>query len=92
MVERFFRLKENQTTFRTEVLAGVTTFMTMAYILFVQPAVLSQDFAGNPTGLSPQAVLFATCVAGFLGCVLMGLLVKLAWPRHLAGDDGEDAR
>ena len=56
MVERLFQLKENKTTFRTEVLAGVTTFMTMAYILFVQPAVLSLDFAGNPTGLSPEAV------------------------------------
>ncbi len=74
MLERIFRLKENQTTLRTEVLAGVTTFMTMAYILFVQPAVLSRDFAGNPTGLSAEAILFATCVAAFLGCLLMGLL------------------
>jgi AGZA family xanthine/uracil permease-like MFS transporter len=76
MVERLFRLKENQTTLRTEVMAGLTTFMTMAYILFVQPAVLSQDFSGNPTGLAPEAVLFATCVAAFLGCVLMGLLAN----------------
>jgi len=88
MIERFFRLKENQTTFRTEVLAGLTTFMTMAYILFVQPAVLSQDFAGNPTGLSPEAVLFATCVAGFLGCVLMGLLAN--YPIAQAPGMGEN--
>ncbi len=88
MVERLFRLKENQTTFRTEVLAGVTTFMTMAYILFVQPAVLSQDFAGNPTGLSPEAVLFATCVAAFLGCLLMGLLAN--YPIAQAPGMGEN--
>ena len=88
MVERLFRLKENQTTFRTEVLAGVTTFMTMAYILFVQPAVLSQDFAGNPTGLSPEAVLFATCTAAFLGCVLMGLAAN--YPIAQAPGMGEN--
>ena len=41
MLERFFRLSGNQTSARTEVLAGVTTFLTMAYIIFVQPAVLS---------------------------------------------------
>ncbi len=88
MVERLFRLKENQTTFRTEVLAGVTTFMTMAYILFVQPAVLSQDFSGNPTGLSSEAVLFATCVAAFLGCLLMGLLAN--YPIAQAPGMGEN--
>ena len=60
----------------------------MAYILFVQPAVLSQDFAGNPTGLSPEAVLFATCVAGFLGCVLMGLLAN--YPIAQAPGMGEN--
>ncbi len=88
MVERLFRLKENQTTVRTELLAGVTTFMTMAYILFVQPAVLSRDFAGNPTGLSSEAVLFATCVAAFLGCVLMGLMAN--YPIAQAPGMGEN--
>jgi AGZA family xanthine/uracil permease-like MFS transporter len=88
MVERLFRLTENQTTFRTEILAGVTTFMTMAYILFVQPSVLSRDFAGNPTGLSPEAVLFATCVAAFLGCLLMGLLAN--YPIAQAPGMGEN--
>ena len=88
MVERLFRLKQNQTTFRTEILAGVTTFMTMAYILFIQPAVLSQDFAGSPTGLSPDAVLFATCAAAFLGCLLMGLLAN--YPIAQAPGMGEN--
>lgn len=88
MIERLFRLRENQTTFRTEVLAGVTTFLTMSYILFVQPAVLSRDFSGNPTGLSPEAVLFATCFAAFLGCLLMGLLAN--YPIAQAPGMGEN--
>ena len=67
MVERLFRLKENRTTSRTEVLAGVTTFMTMAYILFVQPAVLSQDFSGNPTGLSSGGGPLRDLCGGVLG-------------------------
>lgn len=50
MLDRFFLLSENQTNVRTEILAGVTTFLTMAYIIFLQPAVLSTDFAGQPTG------------------------------------------
>ena len=50
------------TTIRTEVIAGITTFLTMSYILFVQPAVLSTDFTGKSTGLDFGAVLLATCV------------------------------
>ncbi len=56
-----------------EVLAGITTFLTMSYIVFVQPAVLSKDFAGNPTGLSMDAVLIATCLSAFLATMIMGL-------------------
>ena len=88
MLERLFRLRENSTTVRTEIMAGVTTFMTMAYILFVQPAVLSQDFSGNPTGLSHDAVLFATCLASFLACLLMGLLAN--YPIAQAPGMGEN--
>ena len=53
-MERLFRLSENQTTVRTEMLAGVTTFLTMAYIIFVQPAVLSDVFrlCAGPNGLA----------------------------------------
>ena len=50
MLERLFKLSEHNTTIRTELVAGVTTFLTMSYIIFVQPAVLSTDFAGKPTG------------------------------------------
>ena len=67
----FFRLKERGTTISTEALAGLTTFATMSYIIFVQPAVLS--IAGMDFG----AVMTATCISAALGCVLMGLLANL---------------
>ena len=51
MIERLFKLSENTTTVRTEILAGVTTFLTMAYIIFVQPAVLSGKMFGLDTGI-----------------------------------------
>ena len=73
MLDRFFGISQHGTTIRREILAGVTTFLTMAYILFVQPSMLSQDFAGNPTGLSADAVLLATCLASALATLVMGL-------------------
>ena len=60
MLERLFRLSENQTSARVELLAGVTTFLTMAYIIFVQPAVLSGAMFGKPTGMDFGAVTAAT--------------------------------
>src|SRR5215467_4004152 len=69
-LEKTFRLSESRTTIRTEVLAGVTTFMTMSYIIFVQPAVLST------TGMDFQAVLAATCVISAIGCFLMAFLAN----------------
>jgi adenine/guanine/hypoxanthine permease len=56
MLDRLFLLKENHTTIRTEAIAGATTFLTMAYIIFVQPAVLSA------AGMDFGAVLVATCI------------------------------
>src|SRR5215813_5380862 len=70
MLERLFHLSQNNTTIRTEVLAGVTTFMTMSYIIFVQPAVLST------TGMDFQAVLATTCIVSAIGCLLMALLAN----------------
>lgn len=70
VVERLFHLSENGTSVRTEVLAGVTTFLTMAYIIFVQPAVLSA------AGMDPGAVLVATCLASAIGTLLMALLAN----------------
>jgi AGZA family xanthine/uracil permease-like MFS transporter len=76
------------TTTKTEVIAGVTTFLTMAYILFVQPAVLSTDFTGKPTGLDFGAVLLATCIVSGAATILMGLWAK--YPIALAPGMGEN--
>ncbi len=88
MLDRFFHLADNQTSVRREFLAGLTTFLTMAYILFLQPAILSKDFAGNSTGLDPDAVLLATCVASALATLIMGLYAK--YPIALAPGMGEN--
>ena len=56
-MEKFFKLKENNTTVKTEIAAGITTFMTMAYILAVNPSILSE------AGMNANAVLIATCPA-----------------------------
>lgn len=77
-----------RTTAKTEVIAGITTFLTMAYILFVQPAVLSTDFTGSPTGLDFGAVLLATCVVSGAATILMGLWAK--YPIALAPGMGEN--
>lgn len=67
MLERFFRLSENNTTVRRELLAGLTTFMTMAYVVVVNPQILSQ--AGMPV----EGVLFATCISAAVATLVMGL-------------------
>jgi AGZA family xanthine/uracil permease-like MFS transporter len=87
-LERQFHLSAQATTVRTEVLAGVTTFVTMAYIVFVQPAVLSTDFAGRPTGLEFGAILLATCVGSAFASILMGLYAN--YPIALAPGMGEN--
>ena len=69
-LERAFRLGENGTTVRREVLGGATTFMTMSYIIFVQPAVLGL------TGMDKGAVMVATCLASALATLLTGLLAR----------------
>jgi xanthine/uracil/vitamin C permease (AzgA family) len=71
MVERLFRLSENKTNLRTEVLAGLTTFLTMAYIIFVQPAVLSGKMFGTDTGVDFGAVTTATCLSAALATAIM---------------------
>jgi AGZA family xanthine/uracil permease-like MFS transporter len=69
-LEASFKLSENGTTVRRELLGGTTTFLTMSYIIFVQPAVLST------VGMDKGAVMVATCLAAALGTFLMGLLAK----------------
>ncbi len=83
MIEKLFHLKENRTDVRTEVMAGVTTFMTMAYILAVNPNILSAS------GMDSGAVLIATALASFIGCVLMALLSN--YPFALAPGLGLNA-
>src|SRR5438094_8311382 len=63
MIEQLFKLSEHKTTVRTEVLAGLTTFLTMAYIISVQPAVLSGKMFGTDTGMDFGAVTTATCLS-----------------------------
>ena len=70
MIERLFHLTAHRTTVRTEIVAGVTTFLAMAYIIFVQPAVL------GAAGMDFGAVMVATCVASAIATLLMGLLAN----------------
>ena len=76
MLTRFFGLAESRTTVRTELLAGLTTFLTMAYIIFVQPAVLSGAMFGTPTGMDLGAVTTATCLSAALASALMGIYAR----------------
>ncbi|MBP3319964.1 MAG: NCS2 family permease [Ruminiclostridium sp.] len=71
MLEKLFHLKENNTNVRTELTAGLATFMTMAYILAVNPSILGE------AGMDPNAVLIATCLASFIGTACMALAANL---------------
>lgn len=71
MLEKLFKLKENKTNVKTEVVAGVTTFMTMAYILAVNPSILGD------AGMDSTAVLLATAIASFLATACMALMANL---------------
>ena len=83
MLEQLFKLSENKTNVRTEIVAGVTTFLTMAYIIFVNPQILSA--AKMPV----TAVFVATCVAAAIGCLLMAFLAN--YPIALAPGMGLNA-
>lgn len=82
-MEKFFKLKENKTTVGTEVMAGLTTFMTMAYILAVNPSILSAS------GMDPNAILMATALAAAIGCFCMAFLAN--YPFALAPGLGLNA-
>jgi AGZA family xanthine/uracil permease-like MFS transporter len=83
LLERLFKLSENKTTIRTEIAAGVTTFLTMAYIIFVNPSILSE--AGVPF----SGALFATCIGAAIGSLMMGLVAN--YPFALAPGMGLNA-
>jgi AGZA family xanthine/uracil permease-like MFS transporter len=82
-LESYFRFKEHTASWRTELLAGLTTFITMAYIIFVNPSILSK------TGMPIAAVTIATCLAAGVGSVLMGALAN--YPLALAPGMGLNA-
>ena len=88
MLERLFRLREHGTSVRTEVVAGITTFLTMSYIIFVQPAVLSGVMFGQPTGMDFGAITTATCLAAALASAIMGLYAR--YPIAQAPGMGEN--
>ena len=83
MLEKFFSLSENKTTVKTEIIAGITTFMTMAYILAVNPDILSQ------TGMDKHAVFSATVISSIVATLVMALWAKL--PFALAPGMGLNA-
>ena len=83
MLEKLFQLNAHGTTVRTEILAGLTTFLTMAYILFVNPAILGE------TGMDKGAVFVATCLAAAIGSAIMGLIAN--YPIALAPGMGLNA-
>jgi len=83
MLENFFRLKEHNTTVRTELFAGLTTFLTMAYIIFVNPEIIAL------AGMDKNAVFVATCVAAAIGTLIMGLYAN--YPIAMAPGMGLNA-
>ena len=83
MLEKLFQLKAHNTNVRTEVLAGITTFLTMAYILFVNPSILGE------TGMDKGAIFVATCLAAAIGSAVMGLIAN--YPIALAPGMGLNA-
>jgi len=76
LLDRYFKLTENRTTVRQELLGGATTFMTMAYIVVVNPQILAQ------AGMPPEGVVFATCVSAAVATLVMGLYAN--YPIALA--------
>jgi AGZA family xanthine/uracil permease-like MFS transporter len=76
LIDRYFRLSENQTTIRREILGGVTTFVTMAYIIVVNPQILAQ------AGMPADGVVFATCISASAATLVMGLYAN--YPIALA--------
>ena len=83
MLEKLFKLKDNNTNVSTEVMAGITTFMTMAYILAVNPDIL------GASGMDKTAVLIATCIASFIGTICMSFLAN--YPFALSAGLGLNA-
>src|SRR5262245_17443300 len=76
LINRYFKLTENQTSIRREILGGLTTFVTMSYIIVVNPQILAH------TGMPAEGVVFATCVSAAVATLVMGLYAN--YPIALA--------
>ncbi|MET3793319.1 NCS2 family permease [Aquamicrobium terrae] len=83
MLEAYFKIKEEGSSVRTEIIAGITTFLTMSYIIFVNPEILST------TGMDRNAVFVATCLAAALGSAIMAFVAR--WPIGMAPGMGLNA-
>jgi len=82
MIEKIFKLESNNTSIGREVLAGVTTFVTMAYIIFVNPQMMAAS------GMDLGASFVGTCLAASLACIIMGVYSN--WPVSLAPGHGSE--
>src|SRR5579862_8719422 len=76
MIDRYFKLSENRTSLKQEMLGGITTFVTMAYIIVVNPQILAQS------GMPADGVVFATCISAAIATLVMGLYAN--YPIALA--------
>ena len=91
MLDKYFNYRKHKTNFKTEVTAGVTTFLTMAYIMFLNPFILSGEFAGTDAGFFDfNAVFTATILATAIACFIMAFYGK-TWPIGLAPGMGINA-
>jgi AGZA family xanthine/uracil permease-like MFS transporter len=88
MLDRVFGLSARGTTAGTELAAGLTVFLTMSYIIFLQPAILSGQLFGMDTGLDPGAVMTATCVSAAIASIIMGIYAR--YPIAQAPGMGEN--
>ena len=82
ILDRFFRYSAHGSSLRTEIIAGLSTFAAMAYIICIQPALFSGRMTGAPTGMSFDALVTTTCIASAFGTILMGVLAN--YPVGLA--------
>ena len=87
-IKEFFKLKERKSNIKIEIFAGITTFTTMSYIIFVQPLILSGVLSGQNTGMDPNALIAGVCIAAAFGSILMGLCAN--YPIALAPGMGEN--
>ena len=91
MMEKYFEYKKHKTNFKTEIVAGVTTFLTMAYIMFLNPFILSGEFAGPEKGFFDfGGVYTATIIATAIACFIMAFAGR-SWPVGLAPGMGINA-